>query len=296
MNNLIDKVKIPCDGKSISLLEWSVKIKLISPFRYPGGKKKLLPQIMPALLDLDGISENFVDAFAGGGSVALAVADTNPSTQIYMNDKDTRIAAFWKVTSSDSVHELIDKMDVEPTIDLFTDTQSKQFTTDVDLAFQAIFLNRTAYNGILSAGPLGGKSQDGKTKINSRYSFKGLKDRILNCNRLLADRTVVTCKDFREVLSMTSEQHIATYLDQPYIVNGVGLYPVGMSYEDHSALATVLKNRDNWLLSYDDCDLSRNLYDSEEVSTINVRYCIKNNWKEKRELLIRSMDHEKNSI
>jgi exopolyphosphatase/pppGpp-phosphohydrolase len=77
-------------------------------------------KIIPVLQNLEGISENFVDVFVGGGSVALAVADTNPSTQIHMNDKDTRIAAFWKVTASDSVDELVDKLDIEPTWDLFT--------------------------------------------------------------------------------------------------------------------------------------------------------------------------------
>jgi DNA adenine methylase len=269
-------------------------MKDIIPFRYPGGKRKLLPQIMPALQKLDGISENFSDVFVGGGSVALAVADTNPSTCIHLNDKDTRIAAFWKVTSSDSVGKLVDKMDVEPTVDLFTDTQSKEFTSDVDLAFQAIFLNRTAYSGILDAGPLGGKRQDGKTKINCRYNVKVLKEKILACHQLLADRTVVTCKDFRDLLS-TSGQHTATYLDPPYVVKGNDLYPVGMSYEDHRELAALLNNRANWLLSYDDCALTRSLYSPEDVLMVPARYCIGNKWENKSELLIGKMDSQNNS-
>jgi len=268
-------------------------MKCISPFRYPGGKRKLLPQIMPALQKLDGISENFSDVFVGGGSVALAVADTNPSTCIHLNDKDTRIAAFWKVTASDSVDELLGKMDVEPTWDLFSDTKSKQCATDVDLAFQAIFLNRTARNGILNAGPMGGKRQDGETKINDRYNFKALKNKILKCNRLLVDRTTVTNEDFRTVLS-TSEQHTATYLDPPYVVKGNDLYPVGMSDDDHRELAAMLNNRANWLLSYDDCTLTRSLYSPEDVLMVPARYCIDNKWEKKRELLIGKMDREKN--
>jgi|WetSurMetagenome_2_1015567.scaffolds.fasta_scaffold04541_6 DNA adenine methylase len=269
------------------------KIKYLSPFRYPGGKRKLLPQIIPALQNLEGISENFSDVFVGGGGVSLAVADTNPSARIYMNDKDTRVAAFWKVTASDSVDELVDKLDIEPTWNLFTNTQSSKFTKDVDLAFQAIFLNRTAYSGILNAGPMGGKKQDGKTKISSRYNFKVLKEKILACHQLLADRTIVTCKDFREVLS-TSEHHIAVYLDPPYVVKGNGLYPVGMSQEDHRDLAALLKNRANWLLSYDDCDLTRSLYSMQETQIVPARYCIGNNWENKRELLIGKMDRGKN--
>jgi len=162
-----------------------------------------------------------------------------------------------------------------------------QCTNDVDLALQAIFLNRTAYSGMLNAGPIGGKRQDGKTKITDRYNYKVLKEKILNCNRLLADRTEVTCEDFRTVLSTTCGQHMATYLDPPYILEkGNKLYPVGMSYDDHRALADILNDRDNWLLSYDDCELSRSLYLPEEISTVPVRYCIANDWGGKRELLI----------
>ena len=269
-------------------------MKCISPFRYPGGKSKLLPQIMSELKDLENISENFKDVFVGGGSVSLEVAETFPDTRIQMNDKDPRIAAFWKVTCSDGVDELIEKIDVDPTWNLFTDTQSMKCTTDLDLAFQGIFLNRTAYNGILSAGPIGGWDQSGKYKIDSHYKIKKLKKKILYCNRLLADRTIVTCEDFRTVLS-TSGEKTAIYLDPPYIVKGNGWYGFDMSVEDHHALANMLKYRDNWLLSYDDCFLSRRLYSLEEISAIPVRYCIRNKWREKTELLIRKKSRKRDS-
>lgn len=89
---------------------------------------------------------------------------------------------------------------------------------------------------------------------------------------------------------------MATYLDPPYIFkNRNKLYPVEMSYEDHRALADILRERDNWVLSYDDCELSRSLYPPEEVSTIPVRYCIANDWGGKRELLIGKRGSGKNS-
>ena len=260
-------------------------MKCISPFRYPGGKSKLLPQIMSELKDLENLSENFTDVFVGSASVSLEVAETFPDTRIQMNDKDPRIAAFWKVTCSDGVDELIEKIDVDPTWNLFTDTQSMKCTTDLDLAFQGIFLNRTAYNGILSAGPIGGWDQSGKYKIDSHYNIKKLKEKILYCNRLLADRTIVTCEDFRTVLS-TSGEKTAIYLDPPYIMKGNGLYGFDMSNQDHHALAAILQGHDNWLLSYDDCALSRNLYASEIISEIPARYCNKNNWCPRKELLI----------
>ena len=79
-------------------------------------------------------------------------------------------------------------------------------------------------------------------------------------------------------------------------MKGNEIYSVGMSHEDHRDLAEILKHRNNWLLSYDDCALSRSLYSPEEVSTIPVRYCIANNWSKKSELLIEkiNMDNSAN--
>lgn len=268
-------------------------MKIISPFRYPGSKRKLLPQIMPELRDLKGISENFTDVFVGGGGVALAVATEYPNTTLYLNDRDPRIAAFWNVTSSDNVSELIDRLDVEPSVDLFKEIRSKKCTTDIDLAVQAFLLNRMAFNGILSATPIGGMKQNGNFKIGSHYNFKKLKELILECNKLLAGRTIVTCKDFREVLSAPME-NTAIYLDPPYIMKGTGLYGVDMSNQDHCDLAAILKHRNNWLLSYDDCALSRNLYSSEDISEILVRYCNRNNWCQKKELLITTRGKKRN--
>jgi DNA adenine methylase len=153
-------------------------------------------------------------------------------------------------------------------------------------------LNRTAYNGIMSATPIGGKQQNGKFKIDSHYNFTKLKEMILECNRLLDGRTVVTCKDFQEVLSAPLED-TAIYLDPPYIVKGNGLYGYDMSNQDHCDLAAILKDLDNWVLSYDDCDFTRCLYSPEKISEIPVRYCNRNNWILKNELLITRKDSQR---
>lgn len=260
-------------------------MKIISPLRYIGSKRKLLPHIMTRLRKLDNISENYTDAFVGGASVALAVAQEYPNTMLHLNDKDPRIAAFWKATSSGNVSELTKRLDVVPTVDLFNEVRSMNCTSDIDLAFKGFFLNRTAYNGMQTATPIGGKFQKGNHKINSHYNWKKLREQILECHRLLADRTIVTCKDFREVLSGPVEDS-AIYLDPPYIVKGNGLYIPKMTREDHYALAGILKRRNNWLLSYDDCVLSRYLYSAEDIFKIPARYCNRTNWRQRKELLI----------
>jgi len=254
----------------------------LSPFRYPGSKAKLLNHILPAIQNLEGIKLSFSDIFVGGGSVALEIARLYPNSKIYLNDKDPRISAFWKVVSTDKVHDLLEMMKIIPACDLFYSCQEEMGKTDLDLAFQGIYLNRTSFSGMLSAGPIGGKGQKSKYKIGCRYNLKVLSDKILTCNGLLEGRTRVTSEDFRFAFYGQGP----FYVDPPYVTKGNELYSIGMSFEDHRSLEYILKCRDNWVLSYDDCDLVRELYPPEWITEIPVKYCVKNEWREKRELLI----------
>lgn len=266
--------------------------KILSPLRYPGSKRKLLPKIMPVLEKLKGIPENFSDVFVGGGNVTLAVAEAYPNTNISANDKDPRIAAIWNVTASSDVYKFVDNLDVEPNVELFNYMQSRKFTSDMDLAVQGFLLNRMSFSGMLNGGPIGGIDQEGKYKIGSHYNYPDLKEKILNCHELLADRTVVTCKDFRDVLPKLPED-TAVYLDPPYVLEKMKsnlLYPVGMSNEDHCELASLLDERNNFVLSYDDSGLSRSLYSNLDVLEIPVKYSIRNTPVEKTELLYWKID------
>ena len=47
----------------------------LSPFRYPGGKSGLRPKIIEWIRRLGYRPNNFVEPFAGGSSVGLAVAN-----------------------------------------------------------------------------------------------------------------------------------------------------------------------------------------------------------------------------
>lgn len=42
-------------------------MEIIRPLRYLGGKRKLLPYVLPRLRRLSNLSENYTDVFVGGG-------------------------------------------------------------------------------------------------------------------------------------------------------------------------------------------------------------------------------------
>ncbi len=244
-----------------------------SPFRYPGSKSKFIVSILENLK----VKETYTEPFVGGGSVALAVAEKYPNTKIFLNDLDEWIYAFWKIISNGDIQVLSDMLDQPVTLDTFYNLRESPDTDEINKAYKAIFFNRTTFSGILRSGPIGGKSQLGKYKIDCRYNKEKLKIQLINLRRLLEGRTIVTNKD---VIEMNFEG--STYLDPPYFLEGSGLYRKNI---DHIALANKLRQTGNWLLSYDDCPEIRTLYMGCKFIDINARYSVSVS-KLKNELLI----------
>ncbi len=249
----------------------------LSPFRYPGAKPKLLARIVPRLTAIEG---NYVEPFVGGGSVALAVAAAQPKRRLFLSDADPRIGAFWRIVAEGRADGLWDILPATPTIDDWHSLRNPGDGSNTWRACQALFFNRTCYNGILDSGPIGGLGQRGKYKIGCRYNAVALRAKIAACTALLRDRTEVWTCGFRDV---TAPGFV--YADPPYYAQGHGLYRERC---DHTALRDWLIDRPHWMLSYDDCPEVRALYAGACIEALTVRYCLKNAWRERTELLIRA--------
>ena len=67
-----------------------------SPFRYPGGKTWLVPRIRQWLASLPARPAAFIEPFAGGGSVGLAVAFERLTEHVTLVELDAQVAAVWE--------------------------------------------------------------------------------------------------------------------------------------------------------------------------------------------------------
>lgn len=263
-----------------------------TPFRYPGAKNKMLPELMVHLNKILVNQTDFSDAFVGGGSVLLEVATKYPKLQLFANDKDRWVYCFWKIVADANRKQLDDLlllMKAKPTITLFNQLRQTFDTTDeVACAYRCIFFNRTTFSGIARSGPIGGQGQNSKWTVDCRYNATKLVSKIEACHKLLQGRTTVEDKDIVEYPYLTKSNR-PVYLDPPYYVKGDSLYTVKMTSFDHEKLAGILLARDNWVLSYDDCPEIQKLYTSKTTSIVPVRYCIngeKDDWKATGELII----------
>jgi DNA adenine methylase len=262
----------------------------LSPFRWAGSKAKLINIIYNYLNQLLENSNEYCEPFIGGGSVALFIAEKYPKIQLYLCDKDEWVSSFWSVILDyDKLNKLLQLIQQQPTIDLFYKLRYEEPIDDIEKAYRVIFFNRCCFSGIVDrkVGPIGGYDQKSKYKIDCRYNFNKLKEKIIKCHHLLKNRTIVDNKDFINYELIKTD--IPCYIDPPYIKAGDSLYYEKMNMKDHNELAKILNNRNNWILSYDDCNIIRDLYNKYTIIDLSAKYCIngkKNNWTNKNELII----------
>lgn len=222
----------------------------------------------------------FVDVFVGGASVALDVAKRHSETHLILNDKDAGIADLWRVVVGPSVGREALKRRVRETVPTVAlrDEMKARFgspAAPVERAFETLLINRTSYSGNLTGGPLGGRHQKGKTMIGSRWNPVRICREIDKAHALLAGRAEILSEDASDLLGrLVGQDGTVSYSDPPYLVQGNGLYRVGMTTEDHARLALRLRSLSNWVLSYDDAPEVAALYDWAVLMPLAARYSI----------------------
>ena len=133
-------------------------MEFLSPLRYPGGKAKVADFVQCLIKENALLDGTYVEPYVGGGSVALSLLFNEYVSDIYINDKDISIYAFWYsvLNNTDALCQLIK----DTPINVETWFKQKEFQQNkenrnvdlLNLGFSTFFLNRTNRSGILKAG------------------------------------------------------------------------------------------------------------------------------------------------
>src|SRR5687768_6217765 len=86
----------------------------LSPLRYPGGKRRLV-NFMKTIIQENGlVGGHYVEPYAGGASIGLALLIDDYVNHIHINDVDRAIYAFWYsvLHKTEELCELIQKRPV----------------------------------------------------------------------------------------------------------------------------------------------------------------------------------------
>jgi DNA adenine methylase len=159
----------------------------------------------------------------------------------------------------------------------------------LDLGFATFFLNRTNRSGILEAGVIGGKNQDGKWKLDARYNRIDLVSRIRAIGALRSRIKLynLEAKDFLSTVQPKLPKKSLVYLDPPYVEKGPGLYLNSYTEEDHRSLAAWVRKhlKVPWMVSYDDHPLIRECYGERTEAEMNFPYSAFGNARRGTELI-----------
>lgn len=219
--------------------------------RYPGGKSravKFLKEYIP-----DNVSE-ICSPFFGGGSLEIALA--KEGVRIYAYDTFDLLVEFWQ-SAMEYPEELAEE--VEKFFPLssskFKNTQTNIYNLPSKLERAAAFyaLNRSSFSGTtLSGGMSKGHPRFTKSSIDRLREFRSKNITIENA-----------C--FTDSIPKNNDKFL--YCDPPYFIES-SLYGIkGDAHTDfdHIRLSELLKEHDNWVLSYNDCDEIKELYKGYEI-------------------------------
>lgn len=249
-----------------------------SPFRYPGGKGKIVNFIKLLMLENGLVGHDYVEPYAGGASVALALLFEDYADEIHINDINPGIHAFWDAAlhSTRDLCELIDRTPV--TMTEWHDQRAVLAADNPDplrLALATFFLNRTNRSGIIRGGVIGGRDQTGPWKLDARYNKPELIQRIRKIGRARSriHLTAIDSATFLERWTRPDEQPTFLYLDPPYFVKGEGLYDNFYSFKDHRRIADVVDCLAHpWLVSYDAAPEVLGLYQHHRLMRYSLSY------------------------
>jgi DNA adenine methylase len=254
---------------------------LYSPLRYPGGKAPFAPFIAEIMANNGIAGGHYLEPYAGGAGVALHLLFHGHASHIHINDADPAVAAFWiSVTQhSDELLALLEAtpINIEEWFKWRSVLRGESDASLVEKGFATLFMNRTNRSGILKAGVIGGKNQDGAYKLDARFK-KDIVSARIRAIAIRAKNISVYCEDSLHLLNRSNEllpRNSLIYLDPPYYVKGKGLYRNFYQHDDHEAIAKTIQKKNfkfPWVVSYDNAEEICAMYELSKSLSYGLNY------------------------
>lgn len=221
--------------------------------KWPGGKRRLLPEIRKYMPELQGC--RFVDVFVGGGAVFMSLM----SNKLLINDVNPELINFYQVVKSNPEALIESNKKHTYTSEYYYGIRNLDRKIEyknmspVDKASRFLFLNKTCYNGLCRYNSRGENNTPiGRYKNPDFIQTDAIMALSDYFNRIDAD---IRLSDFETVIDSLQEGDVA-YLDPPYDTdsNGFTTYSAGgFSRIDQERLACALERASEkgvqWCLS-----------------------------------------------
>lgn len=265
---------------------------LLTPLRYPGGKTSLFEFFDSVIKKHGWTNTTYIEPYAGGAGSAISLLLLERVSRIIINDYDKAIYAFWMAVTEQN-EAFIDLIDSTPITVQEWEKQKLIYKANdssdlLSLGFATFFLNRTNRSGILNAGPIGGKDQSGKWKIDARFNKEALKEKIRLIGLYSSRIDVFNLDGVETIEKFSTKEEAFLYIDPPYFVKGADLYLNAFKIRDHRRLADTISMhpKSKWILSYDNEKEIVDLYPDFKHRVFNLKYSAHQNSKVGSELMV----------
>lgn len=257
---------------------------IYSPLRYPGGKAKIANFIKLIFEENSLTNGCYVEPYAGGASVALALLFEGYASNIIINDFDRSIYAFWHsvLQNPEQFNKLI--VDTKITMEAWNKQReiqrNKANASLLELGFSTFFLNRTNRSGIIKAGVIGGNDQSGNYKIDARFNKTDLINRInaiANHKKNISLHNLDAIKLIQKIKPDLPKRTLI-YFDPPYYAKGKDLYVNYYKHDDHELVSKMVKglSKHKWIVSYDNADEIKLIYATNKKIEYSLKYSVVN--------------------
>ena len=158
------------------------QVRQLSPFRYPGGKTWLVPEVRKWLMSSKRSPSVFVEPFAGGAMAGLTAAAEGLANHVCLCELDDDVAAVWKTIfqgSDADVRWLCKRIiDFKVNIGNVRKVLGNGTRSTREKAVRTIVRNRMQRGGIMAAGAGLIKAGEAGRGLHSRWYPHTLAERI----------------------------------------------------------------------------------------------------------------------
>ena len=210
---------------------------LKSPLKWAGGKSKLMNKIEEVYSDdfrWGHEKYTYVEPFSGGGSSWLFVLQKYHPKRMIVNDINPNVINLWRCIKYSS-KELCGELDsiISNYLNLDWDGRKEYFlnlrksfndkkdvlngsNTDVRLAAEFLFLNKTCFNGLWRTNSKGEFNTPFGRPINLNKEPNIYdRDNIIKLSELIRD-VEFKCGDYKDVIGEYITGDVLVYMDPPY--------------------------------------------------------------------------------
>ena len=235
------------------------KVRQLSPFRYPGGKTWLVPEVRKWLMASKSTPSIFVEPFAGGAMAGLSTAAENLSEHVVLGELDDDVAAVWQTIFQGKPEDL--KWFCKQIIDFDVNLENVQSILNGNpksirgRAFRTIIKNRMQRGGIMASGAGLIKAGEAGRGLHSRWYPETLVRRIEALQDIRNRITFEQVDAFELVRRYADDVNAFFFIDPPYTAGGkkAGARLYTHNEIDHEGLFSLMASvRGSVMMTYDD--------------------------------------------